>query len=47
MLNWAYATKSVSSVNWKSLAEGKSKSMRRLHPLVGVDNISIICLVAD
>lgn len=47
MLNWAYATKPVPSVNWKSLAEGKSKSMRRLHPLIGVDNISIIRLVAD
>lgn len=47
MLNWAYATKSVPSVNCKSLAEGKSKSMRRLYPLIGVDNISIIRLVAD
>ena len=47
MLNWAYATKSVPSVNWKSLAEGKSKSMRRLYPLIGVDNVSIIRLVAD
>ena len=47
MLNWAYATKSVPSVNWKSLAEAKSKSMRRLHPLIGIDDVSIICLVAD
>ena len=47
MLNWAYAIKSVPSVNWKSLAEGKSKSMRRLYSLIGVDNISIIRLVAD
>lgn len=46
MLNWAYATKSVSSVNWKSLAEGKSKSMGRLYPLVGVDNVSIIRFMA-
>ncbi len=47
MLNWAYATKPVPSVNWKSLAEGKSKSMRRLHPLIGVDNVFIIHLMAD
>ena len=47
MLNWAYATKSVPSVNCKSLAEGKSKSMRRLYPLIGVDNISIIRFMAD
>ncbi len=44
MLNWAYATKSV---NCKSLAEGKSKSMRRLYPLIGVDDVSIIRLMAD
>ncbi len=45
MLNWAYATKS--GLDCKSLAEGKSKSMRRLYPLIGVDNVSIIRLVAD
>ena len=47
MLNWAYATKSVPSENYKSPAEGKSKSMRRLYPLIDVDKISIIRLVAD
>ena len=43
MLNWAYAPLNL----LKIAGEGKSKSMRRLYPLIGVDNISIIRLVAD
>ena len=46
MLNWAYATKPVPSVNWKSLAEGKSKSMGRLYPLISIDDVSIIRFMA-